>query len=249
MESRQLTSPRLKRIITLSEMVKQDIQRHYGIASGKIVTIPNGVDPVRFHPNIRSVHRDRVRNELGLLEKDFAVLFVASGNFINRGLLNVFEMMKQRPLSGMKLVVAGGDRPGMFRSRAREQGIEDRLIFLPFIERIEELHGGMDALIFPSYYDTFGNVPLEAMASGLPVIVTAQCGVSELIVHGRNGLVLKHTEDLDGMAAALMTLKDAGMRERIGREARATSERYSWESVTEQTLQVYTELVPAKGGT
>jgi UDP-glucose:(heptosyl)LPS alpha-1,3-glucosyltransferase len=249
LESRQLTNPRLKRIITLSNMVKQDLQRYYGIASAKIVTIPNGVDADRFHPNLRSIHRERVRTDLGLLDKDFAVLFVASGNFINRGLLNVFSMMKQHPMSSLKLVVAGGDRPGLFRSRAREQGIEDRLIFLPFTERIEELHGGIDALIFPSYYDTFGNVPLEAMASGLPVIVTAQCGVSELIAHGRNGLVLKHTEDLDGMAAALTTLKDAGVRERIGREARATAQQYSWDSVAERTLQVYTELVPAKRAT
>jgi UDP-glucose:(heptosyl)LPS alpha-1,3-glucosyltransferase len=249
LELRQLTHPRLKRIITLSEMVKQDLQRYYGIASGKIVTIPNGVDAVRFHPSLRSVHRNRVRTDLGLSDNDFAVLFVASGNFINRGLLNVFSMMKQCPLSGMKLVVAGGDRKGLFRNRAREQGIEDRLIFLPFIERIEELHGGMDALLFPSYYDTFGNVPLEAMASGLPVIVTAQCGVSELITQGHNGLLLKHSEDLNGMAAALTTLNDAGVRERIGREARATAERYSWDSVAERTLQVYTELVPAKSPT
>ncbi|MBI3597182.1 MAG: glycosyltransferase family 4 protein [Nitrospirae bacterium] len=246
MESRQLTNPRLKRIITLSEMVKQDLQRYYGIASGKIVTIPNGVDAVRFHPSLRPAHRNRVRTDLGLSDKDFAVLFVASGNFINRGLLNVFLMMKRRPLSRMKLVVAGGDRKGLFRIRAREQGIEDRLIFLPFIERIEELHSGMDALIFPSYYDTFGNVPLEAMASGLPVIVTAQCGVSELITHGQDGLILKHTEDLDGMAAALTALEDADLRARIGREARTTAERYSWDSVAERTLQVYTELIPAK---
>jgi len=249
LESRQLANPRLKRIITLSEMVKQDLQRYYGIASGKIVTIPNGVDSDRFHPNLRSIHRERVRTDLGLSDRDFAVLFVASGNFINRGLLNVFSMMKQRPLIDMRLIVAGGDRAGLFRSRAREKGIEDRMVFLHFIERIEELHTGMDALIFPSYYDTFGNVPLEAMASGLPVIVTSQCGVSELIEHGRNGLILKHTEDLDEMAAALTTLKDPGVRDRIGREARATAERYSWDAVAERTLQVYTELFPTLRGT
>lgn len=244
-ESRQLTNPRLKRIITLSEMVKQDLHRYYGIAPGKIVTVPNGVDAVRFHPNLRTVHRERVRTDLGLSNEDFAVLFIASGNYVNRGLLNVLSMMKQRPLGGMKLIVAGGDRRGLFRSAAREQGIEDRLIFLPFIERIEELHSGMDALIFPSYYDTFGNVPLEAMASGMPVIVTAQCGVSELITHGRDGLILKHTEDLDGMAEALTALRDPELRRRIGSAARVTAERYSWDSVAERTLQVYTEVVPA----
>ncbi|HTN43420.1 MAG TPA: glycosyltransferase family 4 protein [Nitrospiria bacterium] len=245
MESRQLSNPRLKRIIALSGMVKKDLQRYYGIASGRIVTIPNGVDAARFHPNLGAVHRDRVRTALGLSKEDFAVLFIASGNYVNRGLLNVLSMVKQRPLNGLKLVVAGGDRPGLFRDRARDQGIEERLIFLPFTDRIEELHSGMDALIFPSYYDTFGNVPLEAMASGLPVIVTAQCGVSELITHGRDGLILKHTEDLDGMAAALGGLMDGERRARIGRAARVTAERYSWDSVAERTLEVYSELIPS----
>jgi glycosyltransferase involved in cell wall biosynthesis len=69
--------------------------------------------------------------------------------------------------------------------------------------------------------------------------------VSELITPGQDGLILQHTEDPDGMAAALGALKDAELRERIGRAARATAERYSWDSVAERTLEVYAELIPS----
>jgi len=248
LESRQFRHPGLRRIIVLSELVRSDLLRYYGISPEKIFTIPNGVDATRFHPRFRPIYREAVRQRIGLSEHDIAILFVASGNFENRGLANLMQAIA-RPLNDrIRIVVAGGDRLGPYRTKARHMGIERRMIFLPFTDRLEELHAAADGLIFPSYYDTFGNVPLEAMASGLPVIVTAQCGMSELITHGHNGLVLKHTEDVEGMAGALSALEDPDLRERLSREARATAERYSWDSVAARTLQVYTDPA-AEGGT
>jgi len=84
-ERRQFEDPRLKRIIVFSERLKRDLGHLYGISSERIVTIPNGVDAERFHPRLRPIHRERIRGEMGLGERDLAVLFVASGNFENRG--------------------------------------------------------------------------------------------------------------------------------------------------------------------
>jgi len=207
-----------------------------------MTTIPNGVDADRFNPKWRPIYRDAVRRKIGLSEQDLGVLFIASGNFENRGLSNLLRAVRPPMSDRIRLVVAGGDRLGPYRARARELGIDKRVIFLPFTDRLEELHSAADGLVFPSYYDTFGNVPLEAMASGLPVIVTADCGVSELITNGHDGLILKHAEDLSGMTEALNFLEDPGLRDRLGREARLTAERYTWDSVAEKTLRVYTEL-------
>jgi UDP-glucose:(heptosyl)LPS alpha-1,3-glucosyltransferase len=224
-------------------MVKRDVHGYYGIPLDRIVVIPSGVDTVRFHPRHRETHRARVRREMGLSDDDLSVMFIASGNFVKRGLLNLYSALQRRPVSRLRIVIIGGDRLGPYRDRARALGIEGRLIFLPFAERLEELHAGADGLVFPSYYETFGIVPLEAMASGLPVIVTAQCGVSELITDGRNGLVLKHSEDIEGIASALAALEDPALRERMGRAARATAERYTWDAAAEKTLQVYEEII------
>ncbi|MBI3995511.1 MAG: glycosyltransferase family 4 protein [Nitrospirae bacterium] len=247
-ERRQFGSRRLKRVITLSEMVKRDAHRHFGIPLDRIVVIPSGVDTARFHPGLRPAHRVRVRREMGLSDDELAVLFVASGNFIKRGLLNLFSSVQRRPLPRLKIVIIGGDRLDPYRTRAQEMGIGDRILFLPFAPRIEELHAGADGLIFPSYYETFGIVPLEAMASGLPVLVTAQCGVSELITDGRDGLILKHSEDIEGMAVALAALEDPAVRERMGRAARATAERHTWDAAAEKTMQVYEAIRTERDG-
>jgi UDP-glucose:(heptosyl)LPS alpha-1,3-glucosyltransferase len=241
-ERRQFENRRLKRIIVFSEQLKRDLHRHYGIPPDRVVTIPNGVDANRFHPRLRGVHRERVRKDLGLSDHDIAVLFVASGNFENRGLPNLLSAVSHRPDHRVKLIVVGGDRLGPYRDQARTLGIEDRVIFLPFTERLEELHTGADALVFPSYYDTFGSVPMEAMASGLPVVVTAWCGMSELITDGVDGLILKDPADVEALDAALMRLSDDSFREGLGRKARETAERQSWDAVAERTLKLYEEL-------
>ncbi|MBI3812199.1 MAG: glycosyltransferase family 4 protein [Nitrospirae bacterium] len=242
-ERRQFENRRLKRIIVFSGRLKQDLERLYGIPPERVVTIPNGVDANRFHPRLRSIYRERVRQEVGLSNRDLAVLFVASGNFENRGLPNLLSAVARRTENRVRLIVVGGDRLGPYRERARRLGIEDRLIFLPFTERLEELHAGADALVFPSYYDTFGSVPLEAMASGLPVIVTESCGMSELIVDGVNGLILKDPSDIGALDAALARLSDDDLRERLGRKARETAERQSWDTVADRTIKVYEELL------
>lgn len=242
-ERRQFEDRRLKRIIVFSERSKRDLQHHYGIPPERVVTIPNGVDANRFHPRLRGVHRERVRKDLGLSDHDMAVLFVASGNFENRGLPNLLSAVAHRKESRLKLIVVGGDRLGPYRERARALGIEDRVSFLPFTERLEELNAGADALVFPSYYDTFGSVPLEAMASGLPVIVTAACGMSELIADGVNGLILKDPTDIEMLDALLERLSDNDLRERLGRKARETAERQSWDTVAEKTMRVYEEIM------
>lgn len=241
-ERRQFEDRRLKRIIVFSERLKRDLQHHYGIPPERVATIPNGVDANRFHPRLRGIYRERVRREIGLSDRDLAVLFVASGNFENRGLPNLLAAAARRPEGRVKLIVAGGDRLGPHRAQAHRLGIKDRVIFLPFTERLEELHTGADALVFPSCYDTFGSVPLEAMASGLPVIVTASCGMSELITDGEDGLILKDPADVEALGAALMHLSDGALRERLGRKARQTAERYTWDRVAERTLEVYTTL-------
>jgi UDP-glucose:(heptosyl)LPS alpha-1,3-glucosyltransferase len=242
-ERRQFEDRGLKRIIVFSERLKLDLRRYYGIPSDRVATIPNGVDADRFHPGLRSIHRDRIRRQIGLSDQDLAVLFIASGNFENRGLRNLLAAAARKPDRRMKLVIAGGDRHGAYRARARGLGIEDRLVFLPFTERVEELYAGADALIFPSYYDTFGSVPLEAMASGLPVVVTASCGMSELITDGVNGLILKDPADVETLGALLERLRDGAMRERLGRKARETAELQSWDSVAEKTIRVYEEMM------
>jgi len=245
-ERRQFENRRLRRIIVFSERLKRDLHRLYGIPPERVATIPNGVDANRFHPRLRPIHRDRLRREIGLSDGDLAVMFVASGNFENRGLPNLLSAVARRTNERVKLIIVGGDRPGPHRAQSRRLGIDDQVVFLPFTDRLEELHACADALVFPSYYDTFGSVPLEAMASGLPVVVTASCGMSELITDGVDGLILKDPTDVEALDSALMRLSDDNLRERLGSKARETAERQSWDTVADRTIKLYEELRSGK---
>ena len=241
-ESKKFRNKRLKRIITLSEKMSRVLQQDYGIPAERFLTISSGVDADRFKPEHREVHRSRIRQEIGLSGNDLMILFVASGNYENRGLASLLAALKGIDLPRLKLIVTGGDQPGPYRAMSRGLGLGSQVMFLPFSDRLEELHAGADALIFPSYYDIFGNVPLEAMASGLPVIVTVQCGVSELITDGVDGLILKDPQDIEGIRLTLKRLVDQEFRKRLGQKARETALRQSWDKVADQTLKCYEEL-------
>lgn len=238
-ERRQFSDRGLRRIIVLSKQVRDDLRRHYGISEEKIVVIPNGVDSNRFRPDRRNGDRPRVRRELSISEDVFVLLFVASGNFENRGLGPLLEAFSMLSDGEAQLLVVGGDKMGPYRRRASELKISGRVRFIEFSTALEELHGAADALIFPSYYDTFGNVPFEAMASGLPVIVSSRCGVSDLITDEVNGLVVPDPTDISSMVRAVERVRDPELRRTLGRAARATAEKTSWDAVAERTLAVY----------
>lgn len=246
-ERKQFQDPKLSRIITLSEMVRKDLHRYYGIPLDRMVTIPNGVNSEQFHPGLRVKYREEMRNRHGIEEDECLVLFVASGNFENRGLRNLYAALKQVRDRRMRVIIIGGDRLALFRRLAREQDLLSRLLFVPFTATIERYYGMGDMLVFPTYYDTFGQVVLEAMACGLPVIVSAQAGASEIITDGKDGLILKDPADAGTLAQFLRTLEDAERQRRLGLAARATALRYTWDAVAERTLAEYERIIKARG--
>ncbi|MBI3610827.1 MAG: glycosyltransferase family 4 protein [Nitrospirae bacterium] len=244
LERRQFEAPGLLRIITPSEMVKRDLHRHYQIPLDRMVVIPNGVDPDRFHPDVRLRYREEMRKKHGIHDGELIVLCVASGNFVNRGILNLYAALRRLEDPRLRVMIIGGDRLGRFQRAADE--LRSRLVFVPFTEMIERYYGAGDALVFPSYYDTFGQVVLEAMACGLPVVVSARAGASEIVTDGKDGLTLKDPEDAAALAERLRLLADPALRERLGRAARQTALRYGWDEATNKTFAEYEHLLRAE---
>ncbi|HSG05231.1 MAG TPA: glycosyltransferase family 4 protein [Nitrospiria bacterium] len=246
LENKQFSYPRLRTVIALSGRVRQDLHRTYGIPLERIRVIPNGVDTIRFHPELRGRIREQIRSRWEMEKEDIAVLFVASGNYQNRGLPNLMSAFRSLDGGRFRLMVIGGDRRGRFQEMAQELGIEDRVRFLPFSDRIEEVYAGGDVLAFPSYFDTFGNVPLEAMASGLPVVVSAACGVSEWIHNGKNGILLDDPADSDSLEKIVSRLADQDLRDEIGRAARETVLTMGWDRIAAKVFEVYSDFVSGK---
>ena len=144
---------------------------------------------------------------------------------------------------------AGGRRN--FRFRIVGQGTEENWLrrHLPRAEFLGVLRGealarayaGMDVFVFPSHTDTFGNVVLEALASGVPAVVTPDGGPKSLVRNSRTGFIVP---DAEFSSAIARLLDDAALRERMSEEARAYALSASWDAVFQRVYAAYRRLLP-----
>jgi glycosyltransferase involved in cell wall biosynthesis len=108
--------------------------------------------------------------------------------------------------------------------------------FLPLRPDVEFYYAAADAYVGPSLEDAFALPPAEAMACGLPVIVSNQAGVCEIITDGVDGLVLKDPRGAGELAGLIRrVLQDVGLRHRLGERAVQSARRYTWDRNAAET--------------
>jgi glycosyltransferase involved in cell wall biosynthesis len=106
---------------------------------------------------------------------------------------------------------------------------------------LSQAYASADFFVFPSETDTFGNVVLEAMSSGLPVLVSSGMGPKGLVTHGRNGFVCENEQEFNDRINLLVS--NAELRLKMGREARAFALTQSWDNVFFDLFRVYTQIL------
>jgi UDP-glucose:(heptosyl)LPS alpha-1,3-glucosyltransferase len=105
---------------------------------------------------------------------------------------------------------------------------------------IAPYYAAADCFALPTSYDTFSLVTLEAMASGLPVIVSRAAGISELLADGVNALLLQTPTDVVELAGCLGRLiDDHALRRELADKGRLVAEQHSWDRVSQRTLEIY----------
>ncbi len=228
---------RSKIIIANSIMVKNDILRHYFIPDKKIHVIYNGLDLQRFRP-IAKDKKTTIKNSLGL-QNDKIILFVGA-DFKRKGLPILLDAFSRANSKNAKLIVVGKKAKTKNLSMAKKLGTDKNVIFWGTENKVEKLYSIADIFVLPTIYDPFSNATLEAMASGLPVITTADNGASELISDGIEGFIIKNPLDADAFAekisAALLQCED------MGKKARIKAEDYSIEKAVDKIVT----LIPKK---
>lgn len=193
-------SRNLSKIVAVSEMVKQDMVRWYGVTEDQVLVIYNGVDTERFHPRNR-VYREELRRQLGI-GQERVVLFV-SNNFRMKGLqplIGALATIKHEGCPPFRLVVLGRDRGAPYLRLARNLGIGRKVLFVGSTEEPERYYGASDLLVHPTFYDACSLTVLEALASGLPVITTSCNGASGM-VGPEEGRILRDPRDMNQLAA------------------------------------------------
>ncbi len=244
--------PALRAVICNSKMVAEEIRRHFTVSADKLHVIYNGVDLEHFQPQKRRELRESARREFGFGDGDSVFSFVGSG-FARKGLAAAIDALALSGRSDFRLLVAGRDRAAeRFVAHAERVGVADRLKFLGGIQDVRPVYAASDCFILPTRYDPFPNAALEALAMGVPVIVSTQCGAAEIVDPGSNGWVCP--PDAPDALAGLM-IEGAGAAGRGASDAaRSAAERYGIERMADRMVGLYEELLRrrpqgAAGGT
>lgn len=225
-EKRGFASPTLRAAIAVSEFVRRDLIERFNLPPARVATIYNGVDLEKFRPCADPDEARRIRNRFEIPPDAPLVLFVGNG-FARKGLGFLIDAMATMA-PGPYLLVVGSDRAtASFTRRAQRQRLGNRVAFAGNQPSPEKFFNAADVLAFPSLFEPFGNVALEAMACGLPALVSSQCGVAEVMPSALGRFVVNDPADPGEIAQKLALILEAkgGLRE----IARASAEQFTWE--------------------
>jgi UDP-glucose:(heptosyl)LPS alpha-1,3-glucosyltransferase len=212
-------------VIAVTQQGKREMQEYYQVPEEKLVVIHNGVDPLRFNPSRRLNEGKKVRKELGIPDEHAVVLFVGTG-FRRKGLDRLLRLWSNGGLAGIDLIVVGDDaKLPHYKSRWNQKEIS----FVGRRSNVEDYYAAADLLVLPSIQEAFGNVVLEALASGLPIITIPGVGVTDEIEGDLRIGILADPDDPEELKKKILWLLDGGRWKNLSGLAREFAEKYSWE--------------------
>ena len=241
--SMAMAASRATRVLTVSESSKTDIMRFFGTDASKIDVIYNAFDQ-RFgiEPAEEEVLRVRERYQL----HDEFVLY--AGNVkphknLER-LIDAFHLVRRRGLDRLKLVMIGDDisKYASLRRAVHQHQLHKYVRFLGYLpqETLAVMYRLAGVFVFPSLYEGFGLPPLEAMASGTPVVTS---NVSSLPEVAGDAAQLVDPYDPEAIADGIYrVLTDVDLRRDLRRRGLARARQFSWETSVRRVREIYGEV-------
>jgi UDP-glucose:(heptosyl)LPS alpha-1,3-glucosyltransferase len=165
----------------------------------------------------------------------------------NKGLPVLLDSLARLREFPIDILVVGREDPSPYRTIAHERGMTNRVHFFLPRSDVEFYYAAADAYAGPSLEDTFAQPPAEAMACGLPVIVSQTNGASEIITDGIDGFILKDPMDSNALAAMIRRLyEDRELRATIGEKAAEITRQYTWERNGRELAAIFEEILRRK---
>jgi UDP-glucose:(heptosyl)LPS alpha-1,3-glucosyltransferase len=247
LENRQF-SPNSKRMwIAVSDKIKRNVRANYPLAEEHLMLASPGVDHSRKNAGFGAESRKTQRKRLGINKDDLIVLFVGT-EFRRKGLDALLRGFAMIVKNNIKLLIAGGgERKRRYKRLVKELDIADHVIFLGLVEDMENIYAISDIYILPALSEPAGMAPIEAMAAGIPTIISSSryAGSAERIKDGE-AIILENPDQPGNIADALSRLFDGDLRKELGAKGRELARHLTWEQTTEDTLDAYYRIMELK---
>lgn len=243
LERRIYGDPRVT-LAAVSKHTAAQLKKYFG--RDDVIVVPNGVDAEYFSPATVSPLREASRRQNQVSPEEIVLLLIGN-DWRNKGLSTLLLAMagcKELPL---RLLVVGQDAQEPFRRQVEVTLARDRVQFCAPVPDVRGLYAAADVLVAPSLEDSFNLPVLEAMACGLPVIVSPRAGVSEWLINRFDALVLKNPENAGELAEAIHTLAiGADLRKALAENALLTARKFSWDEHAAQLGQLMQKAAAKK---
>jgi len=237
------------RFLAVSGLVRDIFVDQYKIDKTLVDVIHPGIETAPYEQINREMSRREIRKRYNIKENETLILFV-SMNFAIKGLdyilRGIGSLKKRNPGISIRLLVLGHGDEKHYRKLASELGIADLVIFTGTIERksLPDFYLAGDLFAMLSRFDTFGMVVLEAMAAGLPVLISGRVGAKDLVTDGQNGFVIEDPADSDLVAGRIETMLSGEIQKKMRIAALETARENTWDAVVRKVIGIY-EMIEA----
>ena len=215
-------------IVATSQGVAEDLVESFGARRGRVHVVPNPVDICR----VTAAAQAPIDEALAAHWQPPVI--VAAGRLAEAKnyplLLDAFAILRQRTDARLFILGSGGEEPRL-RQLIQTRGLDDTAHLCGFQTNPWKYIARADVFALASRYEGFGNVIVEAMACGVPVVATSAPGTRDIVSSGADGVIVERHEPAALAAALFDVLSDREMRRRMGEAARSKAERYRTEMV------------------
>jgi len=241
------THPETRLLLPVSHLVAQALIDTYPGIHERVQVLHPGVATRRFATCHKNEVKAAAKVGFGLSSSDTVLLFVGM-NFEVKRLQLVMEALATlgRPVleaRKLKLLVIGKGDIARYSRLAAALGIASNVCFAGVQTDMVRTYAAGDVLVMPSRMDTFGLVVLEALAAGLPVILTERVGAVDVVRSTGCGIVLDADPDRTSLAEAIHGMLDVDRRTAMGKSARTMAASFDWQSVTSRLVRHYGSLL------
>jgi UDP-glucose:(heptosyl)LPS alpha-1,3-glucosyltransferase len=249
-ERRMFEKGRNPVFLPVSNLTMNKFQEEYPEVSGQWKVIQPGCDLERFSAGDSLDLKADFRKKHGIPESDFLILFVGM-NFEAKGLETAISALAlaRRKTKGppISLLVVGKGDSDKFQRQAASKNVAQSVFFAGIQnDALDCYYKSADALLLLSEFEAFGMVVLEAMASGLPVIIGPDVGARDFVRNGENGFIVRSVRDPEEVAEKIANLSSGERSIEMGKNASRGGRSRPWEACAAEVNEVYESILGRK---